>query len=382
MRFAFSEEQEEIRRQVRRAIADGGGVLAARRAMLEDAATDLELWRRLTRDLGLAGLAIPEAHGGAGLGWVEIVAVIEELGASLACVPFLSSACLATAAILEAGTPAQHDALLPPMARGEATATLAWLEAGGDASPAAIETAARVAQGDHVILSGTKRHVVDGHTADLLLVTARTPDGAVALYAVPAAAAGVERRRLPTMDATRAQAEIVLSDVHVPASSRLGGGGWPPIGRALAKARIALAAEQVGGAQACLDLGVGYAKVREQFGRPIGSFQAIQHTLADMFVLVETARSSAYHAAWDGEHEPDLEITAAATAAYCAAAFYRCAADTIQVHGGIGFTWEHDAHLYFKRARAGRTLLGSMTDHRDTVARSLGLGPLGTQESR
>ncbi len=374
MRFAFTDEQEEIRRQVRRAIADGGGVTAARRAMEDGAGIDRALWRRLGTELGLAGLAIPDVHGGAGLGWIEIVAVIEALGADLACVPFLSSACLATAAILEAGTPEQHAALLPAMARGASTATLAWLEASGDPSPDAIEATAHADPDGGFVLRGTKRFVLDGHSADLLLVAVRAEGGAVALHAVPAATPGVRRARLPTMDGTRAQAEIILEDVRVPASSRLGGGGWHPIARAIAKARVALAAEQVGGAQACLDFSVAYAKVRQQFGRPIGSFQAIQHTLADMFVQVETARSIAYHAAWEAEHAPDIEVTSAATAAYCADAFLACAADAIQVHGGIGFTWEHDAQLYFKRARAGRTLLGSTTAHRDTVARSLGLG--------
>jgi alkylation response protein AidB-like acyl-CoA dehydrogenase len=308
---------------------------------------------------------------------VEIVAVIEELGAALAPVPFLSSACLASAAILDAGTPEQHAALLPSLARGEATATLAWLEADGETSPEAIRATAHEVPEGGFILRGTKRYVLDGHTADLLLVAARGERGEggdFALYALPASVSGVRRARLPTMDPTRALAEVELDGVRVPPSARLGEGGWPPVARAIAKARIALAAEQVGGAQACLDMAVTYAKVRHQFGRPIGSFQAIQHTLADMFVLVETARAMAYHAAWEAAHEPDLEITSAATAAYAAEAFHRCAADTIQVHGGIGFTWEHDAHLYFKRARAGRTLLGSTTEHRETVARSLGLG--------
>jgi alkylation response protein AidB-like acyl-CoA dehydrogenase len=346
VRFSFTDEQEELRRTVRRVLDAAGGVAAARRAMGDDA-LDAASWRRLGGELGLAGLAIPEAHGGAGLGWVEIVAVAEELGRALACVPFLSSACLAVAALAECATPAQQADLFPAIARGEVTATVAWLEVGGDPAPAAIAATARRAPGDHVILAGKKRFVVDGHTADLLLVAARDDDGAVALYAVPACA----------------------TDVRVPASSRLGAGGWPAIARAIAHARVALAAEAVGGAQACLELAVDYAKVRHQFGKPIGSFQAIQHTLAEMFVRVETARSAAYHAGVDHD-----ETIAAATSVYCGDAFYRCAADAIQVHGGIGFTWEHDAHLYFKRARAARTLFGSPADARDEVARALGLG--------
>ncbi len=379
MRFAFTDEQDELRRSVRRILDAGGGVAGARRAMLTADHHDAPLWRVLAREIGLAGLIVPEPHGGAGLGWVELVAVMEELGRALACVPFLSTACLATAAILETGTADQHARLLPPIARGDGTAALAWLEASGDPDPAAITTTARSAAGGEIILDGTKRFVIDGHTADLLLVIARAPGSAgtegLAIYAVPAATPGVQRHRLPTMDATRALAEVGFTDVRVPASAALGAGGWPAIARALALGHIGLAAEQVGGAQRCLDLSVEYAKVRHQFGRPIGSFQAIQHTLAELFVLVESARSAAYYAGWAAAHAPDeLDAAAAAAGSYCGDAFFQCAADTIQVHGGIGFTFEHDAHLFFKRARAGRTVLGSPAHHREQVARMLGLG--------
>jgi alkylation response protein AidB-like acyl-CoA dehydrogenase len=374
MRFAFTDEQDQLRREVRRALAAAGGVAAARKAMQPDA-HDAALWRTLTRELGLAGLAIPEAHGGAGLGWVELAAVAEELGGALACTPFLSSACLATAAILECGTAAHQGALLPALARGDVTAALAWLEVGGAGDPATIATTARAAGPAHVIVSGTKRLVLDGHTADLLLVAARDAAGAIALYAIPAGADGVRRRRLPTMDATRGLAELVLADVRVPANARLGDGGWAPIARAVARGRIALAAEQVGGAQACLDAAVAYAKVRQQFGKPIGAFQAIQHTLAEMFADVETARSAAYHAAL----HPHDELEAAIASVYCGDAFYRAAAAAIQVHGGIGFTWEHDAHLYFKRARAARTIFGAPDGQRDAVAAALGLGAVADE---
>jgi alkylation response protein AidB-like acyl-CoA dehydrogenase len=222
---------------------------------------------------------------------------------------------------------------------------------------------ARPAPGDHVLLSGRARHIVDGDTADLLIVAAGD-----ALYEVPAGASGVRRHALPTLDSSRALAEIVLDDVRVPLSTKMAGS----LERALAYGRIALAAEQLGGAQRCLDLSVEYAKVRHQFGRPIGSFQAIQHHCADLFLLVESARSAAYHAAWIAAHEPDELIAASLTAAtYCSEAFYECAAQSIQIHGGIGFTWEHDAHLYFKRARATRALLGSPSEHREAIARML-----------
>jgi alkylation response protein AidB-like acyl-CoA dehydrogenase len=369
VRFAFTDEQDQLRRQVRRALDAAGGVTAARKAMQPDA-HDASLWRTLARELGLAALAIPEAHGGAGLTWVEVAAVAEELGGALACVPFLSSACLATAAILGCAGPAQQAALLPTLAFGDVTASLAWLEVGGAGDPDAIATTARPAGVDHVIVSGTKRLVLDGHTADLLLVAARDAAGSIALYAIPSGAGGVRRRRLPTMDATRGLAEIVLADVRVPSTAKLGDGGWEPIAQAIARARVALAAEQVGGAQACLDAATSYAKVRHQFGKPIGAFQAIQHALAEMFVDVETARSAAYHAAIHA----DDPMEAAIASIYCGDAFYRAAATAIQVHGGIGFTWEHDAHLFFKRARAARTIFGAPDAQRDAVAAALGLG--------
>jgi alkylation response protein AidB-like acyl-CoA dehydrogenase len=288
---------------------------------------------------------------------------------------------LATAALRECGTDEQQQSVLPMLARGDVAATVAWLEVGGDPDPATITTTARPAPGGHVLLEGRKRFVLDGNSADLLLVVARTPgttgaDG-LALYEVSAGASGVRRHRLPTMDATRALADVSFTDVRVPETARLGdGAGWPAIERALFRAQVALAADQVGASQRCLDLGVEYAKVRHQFGKPIGSFQAIQHNLAELFVLVESARSAAYYAGWAADHGDADEAaeTAACAASFCSDAVSHCAAETIQVHGGIGFTWEHDAHLYFKRARAGRTLLGTPAHHREQIARRLGLG--------
>jgi len=286
---------------------------------------DGALWSRLAGDLGLAGLVIPERLGGAGLGWVEVAAVSEELGATLAPVPFFSTVCLATSVLLACNA----DDALAAIARGETGA---------------------------LVLGRASRHVVDGHTADLLVVA--TDDG---VFVVRGDARGVRRRRIATVDPTR-----TLAEVHIDASAPLERVG----DRAdLDLARVALAAEQVGGAQRCLELSVEYAVVRQQFGRPIGSFQAIQHTCADMFVLVESARSAAYHAAWTADHDPaGLAAAAATAAAYCGDAFHRCAGDTIQVHGGIGFTWEHDAHLYWKRARADRALLGTPSAQRERIA--------------
>jgi alkylation response protein AidB-like acyl-CoA dehydrogenase len=224
-----------------------------------------------------------------------------------------------------------------------------------------------------VVLHGRKRYVVDGHTADLLLVAVRGA-GDIELYAVPGDADGLRRQRLPAMDPTRALAEVVLDGVRLPATLRLGRAGWPELERALLLGAVALAGEQVGGAQRCLDLAVDHAKVRHQFGRPIGSFQAIQHACADMFVQVESARSAAYFAGWTAACEPEqLAAVAPAAAAFASEAFFACAAACIQVHGGIGFTWEHDAHLYFKRARASRGLLAAPDHHREQIARAIGL---------
>jgi alkylation response protein AidB-like acyl-CoA dehydrogenase len=371
MRFAFADDQEELRRTTRR-VLDGHGGLASARALAGDVGDgpgfDAALWRKLGAELGLAGLVIPEHLGGAGLGWVELVGVAEELGRGLAAVPFLSTVCLGTTAILVAGDDAQQARLLPAIARGDTTAALAYVDAG-------TATTAR-ADGDHVILTGRKRQVVDGHSAGVLIVTARDAAG-VALYAIPGDAPGVTRRRLPTMDATRPLAELSLEGVRLPASARLARAGDGVLDRVLALACIGLAAEQVGGAQRCLDLSVEYAKVRTQFGRPIGAFQAIQHKCADLFLLVESARSAAYYAGWAAS-QPDIaadEVAAAASIAkaYCSDAYFQCAAETIQIHGGIGFTWEHDAHLYFKRARSSRDLLGAPAEHRERLA----AGPVG-----
>jgi alkylation response protein AidB-like acyl-CoA dehydrogenase len=390
VRFAFGDDQEELRRSVRRVLEVHAGAPSAREAARGDAGIDAALWKRLGTDLGLAGLIVPEQHGGAGLGWIELIAVMEELGRQLACVPCLSTVCLGTSALLIAGDDAQQARWLPAIASGDLTATLAFVEAASPGPAGGLHTTAR-RDGEHVVLTGRKRHVVDGHSAGLVIVTARAAgnDGVdgVELYAIPAGTPGLERRRLPTMDQTRALAELVLDDVRVPDSARLGRGSAAALEQILALARIGLAAEQVGGAQRCLDMSVDYAKVRTQFGRPIGSFQAIQHTCADMFVLVESARSAAYHAGWVASQHAagalpdpedpssDLLAAAAIAKAYCSDAFYRCAADTIQVHGGIGFTWEHDAHLYFKRAHASRELLGAPAQHREALASAIGLGP-------
>jgi alkylation response protein AidB-like acyl-CoA dehydrogenase len=382
MDFAFDEEQQALRRTVRQLLASVSPSSAVRAAMATEEGWDRATWRRLGAELGLTSLIIPEAYGGAGLGHVELCVVMEEMGRALLCAPFLSTVCLAANAILLAGSEAQKRELLPGIAAGEATATLALTEAAGRWDAGGVEAVAARDGGDY-LLSGVKTFVPDGHTADLLLVAARAPgstgEGGVSLFAIPVGAAsvvGLARRALPTMDQTRKQAELRLDGVRVPAASRLGAEGlaWGAIARTLDLAAIALSAEQVGGAERCLDLAVEYARVRVQFGRPIGSFQAIKHKCADMLVRTESARSASYYAAWAAATEAvDLATAAALAKAYCSEAYFHCASENLQIHGGIGFTWEHDAHLHLKRARAGEGLFGDPAHHRERVARAMGL---------
>ena len=341
MHFAFDDEQAALRESARRFLADH----ADPRAALASGRWDPALWKRISEELGWPGLTIPERYGGFEFGQVGVTAVMEELGRALACTPFFATVCLGVNALLEGDDEGAREAWLPRIAAGEVTATVA--HEGGTL---------RVEDGR---LQGRRTHVVDGHTADL--VVAVTDDGA--MYATT----GGTATALQTMDATRRLARI---DFDEPVGAPLGGSA----ARVLDLARAALAAEQVGGAEACLEMAVEYAKVRVQFGRAIGSFQAVKHICADLLTQVESARSAAYYAGWAAQDAPDeLAEAAAVAAAFCSDAFFECAGQNIQVHGGIGFTWEHDAHLYFKRAQGSRALLGAPDQHRDAVAERMGL---------
>ena len=379
MRFAFSEEQEALRSAARDFLAEHSSPACVRRAMETELGYDPDVWRRIGRELGWTSVIVPAEYGGAGLTFVELVALMEPMGAALLCAPFVSSICLAANALLVGGSEAQKRAYLPALAAGETTGTVAYAGPGGRWDAAGSGAVAARTGGDFV-LNGTKSFVLDGHSADLLVVAARQADGegpeAISLFIVPGEAGGVERRRLPTMDQTRRQAEVTLRNVRVPASALIGqeGGAWDVLRKTLDRAAVAVAAEQVGGAQRCLDMAVAYAKERVQFGRPIGSFQAIKHKCADMLLRVESARSASYYAGWAvAAGEDEVPALAALAKAYCSDAFFFCAAENIQIHGGVGFTWEYDAHLYFKRAKSTETLLGDPASHRETVARHMGL---------
>lgn len=379
MKFAFTEEQEALRSAARSFLADHSSGAQVRATMATDAGYDPALWRRLGAELGWTALLIPEAYDGLGLGYVELIALMEEMGAALLCAPFFSTVCLATNALLLGASEEQKRQYLPGIAAGEVTATLAFTEPNGRWDASGIEMAADP-QGDSFILNGRKSFVVDGHTADLLIVAARRAGShgseGIHLFIVAANTPGIERQALPTMDQTRRQAQLTFRNVRVSAAARLGGEGegWPILRKTLDLAAITLAAEQLGGAQRCLDMSVEYAKQRIQFGRPIGSFQAIKHKCADMLLRVESARSATYYAGWAASvDDPELPALASLAKAYCSDTYFQCAAEAIQIHGGVGFSWEYDVHLYFKRAKSSETLLGDATYHRELVAQRIGL---------
>ena len=379
MNLSFDADQEALRETARSFLAAHSSSDAVRRAMASERGWDPEVWRRVGSDLGWPALLVPEAYGGLELGPVELVALMEEMGSALFCSPFLASVCLGGMAIQLGGNEEQKRRHLPGIARGETIATLAYTEENGRWDAHAITATAR-ADGDAFVLEGVKTFVPDGASADLLVVAARRPSSSgedgVSLFALPADAAGVTRRALPTIDQTRRQGEIRLDRVRAPREALLGeaGRGWELLARTLDRALVAIAAEQVGGAQRCLDLAVEYAKQRVQFGRPIGSFQAIKHKCADLLVLVESARSASYYAgAAAAADDPELPVLASLAKAVCSDAYFRCAADAIQIHGGVGFTWELDCHLYFKRAKSSETLLGDAAYHRERVASRIGL---------
>lgn len=371
MNFAFSDEQEELRNIVRQFLEAKSPESAVREQMETEAGYDTEVWGQMAEQLGLQSLTIPEQYGGQGYGYVELTVVLEEMGRSLVCAPFFSTVVLATNTLLQAGDEAACAAYLPGIASGETIATLAVTEANGRWDESGIEATA-TASGDGWTIDGAKMFVLDGHTASLIVVAARTAAG-VSLFAVDGDAAGLTRTALSTMDQTRKQAKLEFAGTP---ATLIGtdGGGWDVLSRVLDLAAVALAAEQVGGAQACLDMAVEYAKVRVQFGRPIGSFQAIKHKCADMLLEVESAKSAAYYAGWcASEMNDELPAVASLAKAYCSEAYFHAAAENIQIHGGIGFTWEHPAHLYFKRAKSSELLFGDPTYHRELLAQRIGI---------
>jgi alkylation response protein AidB-like acyl-CoA dehydrogenase len=370
MNFAFSEEQEELRRSVRRFLQEKSPSTEVRRLMETTEGFDPAVWDQMANQLGLQSLAIPEAYGGAGFSFVELTVVFEEMGASLLCAPYFSTVGLAANALLSSDDESAKKDLLPGIAEGTTKATFALTEDSGHWDVESVALSA--SGGPEWTLTGHKMFVIDGHTSDLILVVARTAGG-VSLFAVEGSAPGLVRTPLATMDQTRKQARLEFSSTPARLIGEEGGAA-PAVRRTLDLAAVALAAEQVGGAQRCLDMAVDYAKTRIQFGRPIGSFQAIKHKCADMLLEVESAKSAAYYAGWAAAEDSDeLPVVASLAKSYCSEAYFHAASENIQIHGGIGFTWEHDAHLYFKRAKSSELLLGDPSYHRELLAQRIGI---------
>jgi len=376
LNFAFSEEQEELRQTVRRFLDDKSPVSEVRRLMETTEGYDPAVWKQMAQELGLQSLHIPEQYGGQGFSFVELGIVFEEMGRVLLCAPYFATVALAANTILDAGSDENRASLLPGIAAGETIATLAFTEPNGRWDAAGIEMVAKES-GDAYTLDGTKMFVIDGHTANLIVVAARlegtADEDGIGFFAVDGDADGLTRTALSTMDQTRKQAKLEFSGV---AATPIGspGSSWPALSKTLDQAAVCLCNEMVGGAQFVLDMSVAYAKERVQFGRPIGSFQAIKHKCADMLLEVESAKSAAYYASWAAsEDNEELPVVASLAKAYCSDAYFHAAAENIQIHGGIGFTWEHDAHLYFKRAKSSEILLGDATYHRELLAQRIGI---------
>jgi alkylation response protein AidB-like acyl-CoA dehydrogenase len=371
MNFAFSEEQEELRNIVRQFLEAKSPESAVREQMDTERGFDPDVWSQMAEQLGLQSLIVPEEFGGQGFGYVELIVVLEEMGRALLCAPFFSTVVLATNTLLVAGDDDAKAAILPGIASGETIATLAITEPNGRWDESGIEATA-TDEGGTWKLNGTKSYVIDGHTADVIVVAARTAAG-ISLFSVAGDAAGLTRTSLATMDQTRKQARLELDGVE---GTLIGtdGAGWDTLSTVLDLAAVGLAAEEVGGAQMCLEMAVQYAKDRVQFGRPIGSFQAIKHKCADMLLEVESAKSAAYYAGWcASELNDELPAVASLAKAYCSDAYFHASAENIQIHGGIGFTWEHPAHLYFKRAKSSELLFGDPSYHRELLAQRIGI---------
>ena len=378
MDFGFSEEQEMLRSSARDFLAKEAPMTYVRKMMEDDRGYTDELWRKMAA-LGWMGLILPEAFGGAGLDFVDMVVVLEEMGRVVLPGPFFSTVILAGIAIAEGGSQKQKESYLPKIADGSLKATLAHLEPSGRWDADGIQLVAK-SDGGGYVLDGTKLFVPDANVADVLVVAGRAPGSkgteGVSLFLVDGKAAGVTVTMLKTMDQTRKLGEVVLKGVKVGADALVGtaGDGWALLERVADRAKVGLAAEMCGGAQKVLEMSVEYAKVREQFGKPIGSFQAIQHKCANMLVEVESSKSITYYAAWAVANDvPEAPLAAAMAKAYTSDAYRHTAGEGIQIHGGIGFTWEHDMHIFFKRAKSSEVTFGDATWNREIVAQKIGL---------
>jgi alkylation response protein AidB-like acyl-CoA dehydrogenase len=380
MEFGFTEEQEMIRSQAAEFLKTEYPIALVRELMENEHGYNQDLWEKMTA-MGWLGLIFPEEYGGTGLTFVELTVLLEEMGRALVPGTFFSAVLLAGLTLLEAASEEQKKCWLTSLVEGRLKATLALTEPNGSWKAAGVSTVTAERGDGEYIISGTKLFVPDAQVSDLIICAARTGASSVleegiSLFAMDRNSDGLKITPLKTMDQTRRVYEVSLERVRVPANRVLGGLGraWPVIERVLNRATIGICAEMVGGAQKMLDMCVDYAKQRIQFGRPIGSFQAIQHKCADMLLLIESARSAVYAAAWAASKDgQDTALLASVAKAYTSDAYRFVTGEGIQIHGGMGFTWEHDAHLYFKRAKADEFNFGDANYHRARVAQFIGL---------
>jgi len=382
MDFKFTQEQEMIRDTAQAFLAEVSTSAAVRAAMATELGYDPALWSRITGEMFWQAIHIPEQYGGMGLGYVELVAMLEQMGRYLLCAPFYSTVCLATNALLIAGTEEQKERYLPQIVGGT-TATLAYTGNSGGWDASAVELIC-LADGKGFTLNGSCRYIPDGHSAQLLVVAAREQhsvgEQGISLFVLAPDTAGITRRWLPTMDQTRKQAELQFDNVSVTASAvmRSPGEAWPLLATIIDLATVAVAADQLGGSQQALDSTVQYLQERVQFGRVIASYQAVKHKAADMMVKVEASRSAVYYAACIADETlqnsalgAELPEAASVAKAYCSDAYFHNAGTGIQLHGGVGFTAEYDIQLYFKRAKSTETFLGDGAFHRERLARQI-----------
>lgn len=374
MEFAFTEEQQMIQSTAESFFADVSHSEAIREAMATEQGYDNALWQSLCEELYLQAITIPEDFGGMGLGFVELVAVMEQMGRFVVCAPYFSTVCLSSTAMLLAGKPNQQEQFFPEVLAGK-TAAMAFTNSSQWDANAVSGTYRK--QGDNYVLNGEYRYVIDGHTADYLIVAAKGEQG-VALFVLASDTEGVTRTWLPTVDQTRKQAQISLSNVTLSADALMQDQADAVLVDILDLATICLAAEQVGGSHEVLEKTLEYTKERVQFNRPVASFQAVKHQAADMMTRAEAARSAVYYAACvaqekleDGPLAAELKEAASIAKANASEAYFKNAGDAIQLHGGVGFTWEYDVHLYFKRAKASEHYLGNSAYHRERLAQLL-----------
>ncbi|WP_369720816.1 acyl-CoA dehydrogenase family protein [Bradyrhizobium sp. LLZ17] len=365
MNFDFSDDQKQLRDQARKFLAEKCSPKAVRLVLDGKAPYDKELWKGLA-EMGFLGVAIPEEFGGAGAGHLELCVIAEEMGRANAPVPFSSTVYLAGEALLIAGSDAQKKKWLPAIASGEAIGTLALFEGKGNPSPKNVKLTA-----SNGVLNGVKKPVADGAIANFAVVAARTGTGGresdISLFLVDLKAGGVEVKSLANLDPTRGQAEITFKDCKAEPLGAIGE-GWSILTQVLDRAAVLSAFEQVGGADRALEMGRDYALDRIAFGRQIGSFQAVKHMLADMYVSATLARSNSYYGAWAlSTNASELPEAAAAARISATQAFQHCAKNNIQVHGGMGFTWEFDCHMYYRRANAMALGLGSLSYWEDQL---------------